>query len=81
MIQYVCEHFDKFIILRISNENVNFIIFNFLGKRSDIENRLYILYWTVTCIRIRYDLHRKCYLTLKPTIFTEISHFQKAMLN
>ena len=38
------DRFDEFKILRIWDENVNFIIFHFLGKRSEIEHRLRRLY-------------------------------------
>ena len=38
------ERFDEFKIFRNWDKNVNFIIFNFLGKRSEIEHRLHRLY-------------------------------------
>ena len=67
--------------LRIRDENVNFIIFHFLGKCSEIEHRLHRLYWTLRCFGIGNGLNWRCYSSLKPTAFIEISHFQNSMLN
>ena len=75
MIQCLIKAIDKFNILRIWVENVNFIIFHFLGKRSDMENRLHRLYCTWKFFGIGYDLNWRYYSTPKSTAFTEISHF------
>ena len=76
----LCERFNKFKILRICDESVNFIIFHFLGKRSDMESRLHSLYWTLKSYGIGYGLNWRFYSTLKPAAFTEISHFLYSML-
>ena len=56
-------------ILRILDENVNFIIFHFLGKRWHMENRLHRLYWTLKCFDIGYSLNWRFYSTLQPKFF------------
>ena len=70
------ERFDEFKIYRIWDENVNFIIFNLNGKRSEIEHRLHRFYWTLKCFGIGYVLNRRYYSSLKRTAFIEISHFK-----
>ena len=74
------EQFDKFKIFRIWDENVNFINFYFLRKRSLIEHRLHRLYWTFKCLGIGYGLNWSYYSSLKPTAFIAISVFQNSML-
>ena len=73
------EWFDEFKIFRIWDENINFIIFHFLGKRSAIEHRLDRLYWTLKCFGIGYCLNWRYYSSLKLTEFIEISNFQNSM--
>ena len=75
------ERFAEFKILRIWDENINFIIFNFLGKRSEIEHRLHRIYWTFRCYGIGYGFNWRYYSSFKPTAFIGISHFQNSMLN
>ena len=60
------DRFDEFNLLRIWDENVNFIIFHLLGKRWEIEHRLHRLYWTLKCFGIGYGLNWRCYSSLKP---------------
>ena len=71
------ERIDIFKILRNGEENGNFIIFHFLGKRSDMDNRLHRLDWIFKCTGFGYGLNWRYFSMLKPTAFTQIYYTLK----